>query len=199
MLFCRFCILCFAAAGIQGSTTHPSFSKIPSPSPSATKSLSPFMEGGPRRESPQSSSHYSFPRPRCTRQGRWRRDRGQYYSALAARGSCSIRWLRYQCHLPRASLRVRCVMQPQQNEVVTRSSHRDWHSSRLLPLPSSTRCSECELGNYTQYHSMVMPHILQKSFIFGVTSLDTSWLWSITHLEILCFATTFWSFLPCAT
>lgn len=43
--------------------------------------------------------------------------------SLAAGGSCSIYWLSYQCHLPPSSLRDHCDLQPQQNKMVTRSSH----------------------------------------------------------------------------
>lgn len=77
-VFCRFYVPGFAAAGVQGSTAHPTFSKIPSPSTNATEFLSPPM--GILKEIPQMSSYHSFHGACCTRQRRWW-DGGQYYSA----------------------------------------------------------------------------------------------------------------------
>lgn len=182
--FLRLYILCFAAAGVWvplltvSPKSHLPAQVLQGPYPHPWRAL---------EESPQVSTHHWFPGACCTSWGRWQ-DRGLYYSALAARGSCSIWWFRYQCHLQHESLTVCCVLQQQQNEMVTRSSHWNWVSSRLLKLPASTRClGGCELGVYIQCHSTVGTcHILWKSFIFCVTWLGTSF-------------STSWTFLPYAT
>ena len=97
--FCRWYILCSAAAGVPGSTTHPSFSTIPSHSPNATESLSPSMGDLSRGSPAELPPLISWCMVHQAGQMAGRR------AVLAAGGSCSIWWLRYQCH---DSVRVCC-------------------------------------------------------------------------------------------